>query len=414
MSSIVVAGDTSGSVTLSAPAVAGSTVLTLPSVSGTVTTNTTLAGADANIHGLTVGFGGGNQSANTSLGYQAGLANTTGNGNVFTGFQAGLSNTTGISNVFVGGTYASSAGNKNTTGSSNTGIGTDALQANTTASNNTAVGYQAGYSNTTGLITVFGKQAGYGNTTGTDNCAIGDRAFYTNTTGIQNTTLGTTSLYFNTTGGYNTAIGVSALQSNTTASNNTAVGNNALFSVTTGGNNTALGQNAGFTLATGTGCTYLGYNVGASGAAVVNELAIATQSGTVGKGSNTGFINSGGGMYQGSNGTLWSITSDQRLKKNIVDNTTGLSAINAIQVRNFEYRTAEEVTELEANSAIDIKGIQLGVIAQELQLILPECVKTESTGVMSVDATNLTWYLINAVKELSAELDALKLKVGAV
>jgi hypothetical protein len=39
MSSIVVAGDTSGSVTLSAPAVAGSTVLTLPSVSGTVLTS---------------------------------------------------------------------------------------------------------------------------------------------------------------------------------------------------------------------------------------------------------------------------------------------------------------------------------------------------------------------------------------
>ncbi len=36
MSSLVVAGDTSGSVTLSAPAVAGTTVLTLPSVSGTV------------------------------------------------------------------------------------------------------------------------------------------------------------------------------------------------------------------------------------------------------------------------------------------------------------------------------------------------------------------------------------------
>ena len=39
LSSIVVAGDTSGSVTLSAPAVAGSTVLTLPSVSGTVLTS---------------------------------------------------------------------------------------------------------------------------------------------------------------------------------------------------------------------------------------------------------------------------------------------------------------------------------------------------------------------------------------
>ena len=40
MSSIVVAGDTSGTCTLQAPAVAGSTVLTLPAVSGTVITNT--------------------------------------------------------------------------------------------------------------------------------------------------------------------------------------------------------------------------------------------------------------------------------------------------------------------------------------------------------------------------------------
>ena len=79
-------------------------------------------------------------------------------------------------------------------------------------------------------------------------------------------------------------------------------------------------------------------------------------------------------------------------------------------MRNFEYRTADEVTELPVSSAIDIKGIQLGAIAQELQAILPDCVKTESTGVMSVDTTNLTWYLINAVKELKAEIDQLKAK----
>jgi hypothetical protein len=40
MSSVVIAGDTSGTVTLDAPAVAGSTVLTLPATSGAVLTNT--------------------------------------------------------------------------------------------------------------------------------------------------------------------------------------------------------------------------------------------------------------------------------------------------------------------------------------------------------------------------------------
>jgi hypothetical protein len=41
MSSVVIAGDTSGSITLNAPAVAGTTTLTLPTTSGTVTTKDT-------------------------------------------------------------------------------------------------------------------------------------------------------------------------------------------------------------------------------------------------------------------------------------------------------------------------------------------------------------------------------------
>ena len=45
-------------------------------------------------------------------------------------------------------------------------------------------------------------------------------------------------------------------------------------------------------------------------------------------------------------------------------------------------------------------------IAQEIEEILPEVIITESTGVKSLNAANLTWYLINAVKELSAKLDA--------
>ena len=44
MSSIIVSGDTSGTVTLQAPAVAGSTTLTLPSTSGTVVIGTTPSG----------------------------------------------------------------------------------------------------------------------------------------------------------------------------------------------------------------------------------------------------------------------------------------------------------------------------------------------------------------------------------
>lgn len=44
MSSVVIAGDTSGSVTLAAPSVAGTTTLTLPATSGTVVIGTTPSG----------------------------------------------------------------------------------------------------------------------------------------------------------------------------------------------------------------------------------------------------------------------------------------------------------------------------------------------------------------------------------
>jgi len=135
----------------------------------------------------------------------------------------------------------------------------------------------------------------------------------------------------------------------------------------------------------------------------------ASGSGAVGKGGSTGFINpNGGGVYQGNNSSSWSTTSDRRIKKNITDNTIGLDKINQIQVRNFEYRTPEEITELPKHSAIDKQGVQVGVIAQEIEEILPDVVKEETTGVKRVDPDNITWYLVNAIKELKKEIDELK------
>lgn len=60
MASIVIAGDTSGSVTLAAPAVAGTTTLTLPATSATLATLTTPSFA------TTIGVGGATASASGS------------------------------------------------------------------------------------------------------------------------------------------------------------------------------------------------------------------------------------------------------------------------------------------------------------------------------------------------------------
>lgn len=214
----------------------------------------------------------------------------------------------------------------------------------------------------------------------------------------------------------NTAVGTSSLAAVTTGANNASIGYQAGISITAGGANTCIGTNAGnagvgYAITTGNRNVLIGYNANLGGSGADSSCIYITTrgDGTSGKGSSTGFIDAnGGGVYQGNNSATWSITSDQRLKKNIVDNTDGLNKITQIKVRNFEYRLPEEVTELQPKNAINIEGLQLGVIAQELQQILPDCVKTESTGIMSVNAENLTWYMLNAIKELKAELDAYK------
>lgn len=197
-----------------------------------------------------------------------------------------------------------------------------------------------------------------------------------------------------------------------TGNYNSALGSGSLSSYTSGTNNSCIGINAGSSITSGSYNVIIGSNCNVNASTDSNEIVIGSD-GITGKGSNTGFINpGGGGVYQGNNSTLWSVTSDERLKKNIVDNTVGLSAITQIKVRNFEYRLPKEVTELDQHCAVAITGVQLGPIAQELQQVLPDCVKTESTGVMSVDSSDVMWHMVNAIKELNAEVQSLKSKLG--
>ena len=74
MSSVVIAGDTSGSITLQAPAAAGSTTLTLPAVSGTVLTSASTIPATSVTGVLSVANGG--TAVTTSTGTGATVRNT--------------------------------------------------------------------------------------------------------------------------------------------------------------------------------------------------------------------------------------------------------------------------------------------------------------------------------------------------
>jgi hypothetical protein len=262
----------------------------------------------------------------------------------------------------------------------------------------------------------LGYEAASTTTSSTGVTAIGYQALKANTASASNhTAVGYQALKANTSGYESTAIGNLCLTSCTTGFTNVAVGMNSLANLTTGYDNVALGQNAGKSsygsgaaTTTGIGNIFIGAQSIAANAG--DGACIVIGGSAVGKGGSTAFISGGNGnTYNGANVSTWATTSDQRLKKNIVDNTVGLIAINSIRVRNFEYRLPEEVdAELKPTDAIKKSGVQLGVIAQELQAVLPDCVKQETTGVFSVNSDNLTWYMINAIKELKAEFDAYK------
>jgi len=296
--------------------------------------------------------------------------------------------------------------------STNSALGFQALNsASLTGTSNTGVGYQALLGNTIGVNnTAVGHTALSSNTTGNSNCAYGLQALNSNIAGAQNSAVGQSALlYFNTNN--NVAVGLEAARGSTTVANNTgsnltAVGVQALLSNTSGANNAAVGYLAGDVITTGARNTIIGANSDPSAAGGNDQTVIGE--GLTGKGNDTAFIGGTGGAYNEKNVITWEVTSDQRIKKNIVSNNVGLEVISQINVRNFEYRTAEEITDLPASAAINQSGVKLGVIAQEMQAVLAECVTENSTGVLSVNTDQLIWYLVNSVKQLNAEIQTLK------
>ena len=155
-------------------------------------------------------------------------------------------------NVFAQGFYAITdafvgfAGNATLSGTANTGLGYQSLMSETTGYSNTAVGSQALLSDTTGWgNSAIGTTALTSNITGNGNIAMGGLTLYSNVSGSWNTATGGRALYY-ATSGYNTANGHDALYSTSTGSNNTAVGAEALLYNTTGSNNTALGSYAAY------------------------------------------------------------------------------------------------------------------------------------------------------------------------
>jgi len=109
------------------------------------------------------------------------------------------------------------------------------------------------------------------------------------------------------------------------------------------------------------------------------------------------------GNIQATSDVIAFSSSDKKLKNNIKPIPLALDKINSIGGYTFDWNEEKQ----------DIyKGTDIGVIAQEIEEVLPELVQTRENGFKAVKYDKLVSLLIEGIKDLSAEVDELKRKVN--
>jgi hypothetical protein len=137
---------------------------------------------------------------------------------------------------------------------------------------------------------------------------------------------------------------------------------------------------------------------------VTNNSNIYNNGGNVGIGTTTPTVKlevNGRLKTQGINEL-----SDARYKKNITTLTNALANIEKLRGVSYDWKQNEF-----PEKNFDAKH-QIGLIAQELELVYPELVNTDAEGFKSVDYSKLVAVLIEAVKEQQNEIDALQVQVS--
>jgi hypothetical protein len=104
-------------------------------------------------------------------------------------------------------------------------------------------------------------------------------------------------------------------------------------------------------------------------------------------------------------GGTFNSTSDARLKTDVVDYSKGLTAVKALRPVSYKY--------IDKKTGATIDKTYVGIVAQEVeQTPFANIVGTDPDGYKTVDSSEIIFALVNAVKELSTEVNILKTKVA--
>lgn len=325
---------------------------------------------------------------NAFIGYRAGRNNMGGDNNVLIGYEAGYNMGGGESdnnNTIIGfkaGYYGR--------GTDNVILGSLAAEQQELANNCVIIGKQAGQYLSGHDNILIGNSAGL-NTRGTMNLAIGINALSNSSGGTGNIALGQNS-GLNNQGGYNVFIGQAS-----------GIGNS------TGSNNLYIGPGSGMGNQKGSGNIFLGNNAGRN---VVeecnNELWIDNSQGATPliwgnftDGAEEVII---GGILEAENVA----PSDIRLKTNISTIEGSLSKISKIRGVYYDW-------DPDRKDVINVRaGRQVGVIAQEVEQVLPELVRESNKGYKTVEYQKITAVLIEAIKEQQEIIEELEKRVESL
>ena len=105
------------------------------------------------------------------------------------------------------------------------------------------------------------------------------------------------------------------------------------------------------------------------------------------------------GYFSGTvNAANFNTTSDATLKTNVETLTGSLDAVKSLRGVSFDW--------------IDSGNSEVGIIAQEVEAVIPDVVSTNDQGIKSVKYGNMVGLLIEAIKEQQQRIEALEAKLG--
>lgn len=284
----------------------------------------------------------------------------------------------------------------------NLGIGNDVFSTSPSTYINLAVGNGALRNISTGMQNIaLGHYASQNLTGGFANIAIGHWSLNTNTVSDSNIAIGSNAMRSFAgadLSGRHVAIGYHALRALESGYGNTAIGMGAMEYCTTGQMNCAMGYGALSSVTTGSGNICIGPRTAPTPNSSVGDdspvFNVTTEDNRIVMG-HTAITNA---YVQ----VAWEVTSDARDKMNFAEVPYGLDFINELEPITYQFKVDRDTETPHGPQRFGFKAQDILALEGSNPIIID----TEDPENLKYNGEHLVPVLVNAVKELTARLEA--------